>query len=339
MPLLGSAPSLTLLAESESDPLFHEAAVWHPGSDSVFFVQNAGAKAAGTGLNKSAIVQRISVSDADALVTRELRGERDPDDWVTVEEVHAEPAIMNPNGGILLDDGGVIFAGEGMGESVPSALYLMNPRAPYNTTVLLNNYFGRQFNSLNDVAVLKGGAWVYFTDVDYGHVQDFRAPVNIRRQVYRFHLRSGVVEAVTDAPLRPNDLCFSPSGEWLYVSDTGAALGFVGMDWSLPASIYRFPVKEDGRVGPPELFAYVHVGVPDGVHTDAHGNVYAGAGDGVHVWNPQGTLIGKIYTGETCANFQFTRDGIVILAETHLWYAKLAAKGDCIPGLKAAGAC
>ena len=30
--------------------------------------------------------------------------------------------------------GQIIFAGEGQGEDVPSALYLMNPEKPYNTT-------------------------------------------------------------------------------------------------------------------------------------------------------------------------------------------------------------
>lgn len=30
--------------------------------------------------------------------------------------------------------GNIIFAGEGQGEKVPSALYLMNPVEPYNTT-------------------------------------------------------------------------------------------------------------------------------------------------------------------------------------------------------------
>lgn len=30
--------------------------------------------------------------------------------------------------------GNIIFAGEGQGENIPSALYLMNPVEPYNTT-------------------------------------------------------------------------------------------------------------------------------------------------------------------------------------------------------------
>lgn len=134
MNIIGDDPSLTLLATSEVDPIFHEAAVWHPGTDSVFFAQNAGAKAAGTGLAKSAILQRISLSEAEELVQKEKRGERRQGEEVHVERVDAHPTVVNPNGGILYNDNGVIFAGEGRGEDVASALYLMNPRPPYNTT-------------------------------------------------------------------------------------------------------------------------------------------------------------------------------------------------------------
>lgn len=65
-----------------------------------------------------------------------------------------------------------------------------------------------------------------------------------------------------------------------------------------------------------------------GVHTDSKGNVYAGCNDGVHVWNPSGKLIGKIYTGTVAANFQFAGDGrMVITGQTKLFYATLAASG------------
>lgn len=30
--------------------------------------------------------------------------------------------------------GNIVFAGEGQGDDITSALYLMNPNAPYNTT-------------------------------------------------------------------------------------------------------------------------------------------------------------------------------------------------------------
>ena len=34
---------------------------------------------------------------------------------------------------------------------------LVEPNAPYSTAVVLDNFFGCPFNSLNDVEVLKGG--------------------------------------------------------------------------------------------------------------------------------------------------------------------------------------
>lgn len=40
--VIGPNPSLTLLAQTESDPVFHEAFVWYPPTNEVFFVQNAG---------------------------------------------------------------------------------------------------------------------------------------------------------------------------------------------------------------------------------------------------------------------------------------------------------
>lgn len=65
-----------------------------------------------------------------------------------------------------------------------------------------------------------------------------------------------------------------------------------------------------------------------GIHCDNKGNVYAGCGDGVNVWNPSGVLLGKIFTGRTAANFQFTGDGrMIIMGATHLYFATLGAKG------------
>jgi gluconolactonase len=51
----------------------------------------------------------------------------------------------------------------------------------------------------------------------------------------------------------------------------------------------------------------------------------------VQVWNPSGKLIGKIYIGRTTANFQFAGDGrMLIMGETQLFYATLAAKGSFV---------
>lgn len=67
--------------------------VWYPPTDEVFFVQNAGAKAAGTGLLKSNIIQKIALSQAEAVSSK-----RNASDRVDVVTVDAQPPILNSNG-------------------------------------------------------------------------------------------------------------------------------------------------------------------------------------------------------------------------------------------------
>ncbi|KAK1856626.1 evolved d-pantonohydrolase [Colletotrichum chrysophilum] len=318
--VIGPNPSLTLIATSDTDPIFHEAVVWNPPTEEVFFVQNAGAPAAGTGLNKSSIIQKISLAEAEAVRTGSRAN-------ATVTVVPSQPQVINPNGGTNYK-GNIVFAGEGQGDDITSALYLMNPVAPFNTTVLLNNYFGRQFNSLNDVVINPRNGELYFTDTLYGFLQDFRPPPGLRNQVYRYNFETGAVAVVADDFTLPNGLTYSPDGKKAYVTDTGIALGFYGRNLSSPASVYSFDVNEDGTWENRKTFAYTASFIPDGVHTDSVGRVYAGCGDGVHVWNPSGKLIGKIYTGTTAANFQFAGNGrMIITGQTKLFYVTLAASG------------
>ncbi|KAI8244592.1 Gluconolactonase [Colletotrichum sp. SAR 10_96] len=318
--VIGPNPSLTLIATSDTDPIFHEAVVWNPPTEEVFFVQNAGAPAAGTGLNKSSIIQKISLAEAEAVRTGSRAN-------ATVTVVPSQPQVINPNGGTNYK-GNIVFAGEGQGDDITSALYLMNPVAPFNTTVLLNNYFGRQFNSLNDVVINPRNGELYFTDTLYGFLQDFRPPPGLRNQVYRYNFETGAVAVVADDFTLPNGLTYSPDGKKAYVTDTGIALGFYGRNLSSPASVYSFDVNEDGTWENRKTFAYTASFIPDGVHTDSVGRVYAGCGDGVHVWNSSGKLIGKIYTGTTAANFQFAGNGrMIITGQTKLFYVTLAASG------------
>jgi gluconolactonase len=73
------------------------------------------------------------------------------------------------------------------------------------------------------------------------------------------------------------------------------------------------------------LFAFVDVGVPDGIKCDLSGNVYSGCGDGINVWSPGGTLIGKILIEGGAANFCFGRRGeMFVLNEHKLWRVQLA---------------
>lgn len=130
--------------------------------------------------------------------------------------------------------GQIVFLGEGQGDAIAPAIYQLNPYPPYETKgesyprrcesaepissptplptptnppVILDNYFGRQFNALNDVAVNPRNKELYFTDPTYGWFQDFRPAPALPYQVYRFDERTGAVRAVADDFGMPN-------GEW-----------------------------------------------------------------------------------------------------------------------------
>jgi gluconolactonase len=126
-------------------------------------------------------------------------------------------------------------------------------------TVILNNYFGRQFNSLNDVAIHPKNKDIYFTDTIYGYVQDFRPAPGLQDQVYRFNPDTGAVTVVADEFDHPNGrnyfsliqfyffeyllkagLAFSPDGDYVYITDTGISSGFFGLNFTRPASVYVF---------------------------------------------------------------------------------------------------
>ncbi|KAI0420491.1 D-lactonohydrolase [Xylaria grammica] len=325
--VIGPNPTLTLIAQSDTDPIFHEATVWYPPTNEVFFVQSAGAEGTGTGLNKSAIIQKISLAEAEAVSSK-----RNATGQVKVHIVDSNPIVLNPNGAVNYKDN-ILFAAEGQGADKPSELIIMNPREPYNTTVLLNNFFGRQFNSLNDIAIHPRNKDVYFTDPIYGLLQNFRPKEGLPHQVYRYNDKTGAVTVAADGFSQPNGLVFSPSGSHAYIADTGAQAVTWGVNATSPATIYRYDVEDDGTFSNRKAFAYINTGVPDGVHVDTKGRLYAGCGDGVHVYNPAGTLIGKIFLGGASANFNFAGDGgMVICAETYLFYAKIAVTSGAYTG-------
>jgi gluconolactonase len=258
--VIGENPSMTTIATSESDPIFHEAVTWHPERDEVFFVQNAGAPAAGTGLNKSSIIQKISLADAEKVRNGSLSA-------VPITVVNtSNPQVINPNGGTNYK-GNIIFVGEGQGNNVPSAVYMMNPEPPYNTTTLINNYFGRQFNSLNDLVINPTNSDLYFTDTLYGFLQDFRPFPQIREQVYRYNFDTGALTVVADGFGHPNGITISPDGRKAYVTDTGLVNGFYPMNTTAPASIYSFDIAADGTFDNRKTFAFVPAFVPDGTYS------------------------------------------------------------------------
>ena len=125
----------------------------------------------------------------------------------------------------------------------------------------------------------------------------------------------------------------------MYITDTAALQAHgtpangqnISVNPRLPATIYSYDVVDDGtRLANRQMFAYCDSGVPDGIKCDTAGRVYSGCGDGIHVWDASGTLLGKIYVGSVVANFNFTKDGIFAMAEERLFFIELSAEGTLV---------
>jgi len=191
---------------------------------------------------------------------------------------------------------------------------------------LADNYKGKRLNSPND-GVLKSNGDIYFTDPPYGLPMRENDP---RREldhfgVYRISKSTGELTLITTELARPNGIGFSPDEKTLYVaqSDPNKAI------WM------AFPVKDDGTVGPGKLFYDAtdqvgkHPGLPDGLSVDTNGNVWASGPGGIYVFNSQGVLLGRIYTGDRTSNCCFGEDGssLFITANSNLCRVRTNAVG------------
>ncbi len=127
--------------------------------------------------------------------------------------------------------------------------------------------------------------------------------------------------------VRPNGLAFSPDEKLIYVADTGATHFENG-----PRCIRRFAVSQDGRsLKGDGIFAESTAGLFDGFRVDRHGRVWASTNEGVHCFDPDGTLIGKILIPEIVANVTFggaKRNRLYICGTTSLYAVLLMTNGS-----------
>ena len=81
-------------------------------------------------------------------------------------QLNLPDSIQITNGGTGPYHSSLVLVTSGFG-SLPPSVALVNPRSPNNVTVLLDNYYGRQFNSLNDIKIHRPSGSFLFTDVSY----------------------------------------------------------------------------------------------------------------------------------------------------------------------------
>ena len=192
---------------------------------------------------------------------------------------------------------------------------------------LADRYEGKRLNSPNDLILLANGD-ILFTDPAYGLPKTFDDPARELpfTGVYRLS-PNGAVSLLVKDQTAPNGIALSSDGKTLYVANSDPKRAV----WM------AYEMRGDGTVGAGRVFfdatAWVgpaKPGLPDGMKLDSKGNLFATGPGGLHVFAPDGTLLGTIDTGVPTANCGWGGDGstLYITANTALFRLRTTTKGQ-----------
>lgn len=179
--------------------------------------------------------------------------------------------------------------------------------------VLAERWEGKRLNAPNDIVVTRGGH-VYFTDPAFGSQADSRELDFFG--VYHINPK-GEMELIAKPQGRPNGVTLSPDGKLLYVANSDER------------NVRAYDIGRDGKVSNERVVIADIDGPPDGIRTDANGNIYVTANQ-LYVYGTDGKRKGTINTPEKPANCTFG-DGdlmtLYITARTSLYKVRLDVKG------------
>ncbi len=173
---------------------------------------------------------------------------------------------------------------------------IVRAEADGSVTELATHYAGKELNSPNDIVVKRDGS-IYFTDPGFGRMEYYGKPREQQltyQGVYRLDPESRALTLLVSGFDQPNGLCFSVDESQLFVNDT------------MRAHVRVFDVDENGTLDKGRVWAEVtgdRDGVPDGMKVDSEDNLYVTGPGGIHVFGPDATSLGVIYTPQGCANF------------------------------------
>ena len=184
-----------------------------------------------------------------------------------------------------------------------------------NTTVLIDNYSGKKFNSPNDVCVSTNDN-IYFTDPPYGILTDYEGYPGQQEyggcNVFSYNPNTNKLEVVIDDLIRPNGITLSPDENKLYVADTGENI----------KHLYSYDLI-DGKVSNKKLIYDFKHFFSDGFRCDKDGNIWTSAGKAIKCFDKNFSLIGQIKIPELVSNCEFggPEGNILFITDTTSLYS------------------
>jgi len=206
--------------------------------------------------------------------------------------------------GLLLDQQGrLVMCQHGDRRVARMTTPINQPTSKFET--IIGQYEGKRFNSPNDATYDRAGN-LYITDPPYGlegNVNDPAKEIDFQG-VYRYST-SGELTLIADDIPRPNGIGLSLDESKLYVANSEGTPQWTVIDLSPegePSNQRVFHHDQDAQGD----------GAPDGLKIDNTGNIWATGPGGVWVFAPDGTVLGKIKTGEKTSNCAFNADKSIL---------------------------
>ncbi|MDX2431642.1 MAG: SMP-30/gluconolactonase/LRE family protein [Bacteroides sp.] len=211
--------------------------------------------------------------------------------------IEAREGESGSNGLLLDPEGKLVLCQHGDRRMASMNASLAEPEP--NFTTLADKWEDKKFNSPNDAVFSKSGE-LFFTDPAYGMELGFDDP---NREmdftgVFRLHT-GGEVSLVTNKLSAPNGIALSPDEKHLYVANSGRSSGLI---WEI------FDRASDGSYTNERLFYDAGPagdslrGAPDGLAVRSDGIIFATGPGGVWIFEPDGTHLGIVRTGQATSN-------------------------------------
>lgn len=312
--IIGESPNSPQLISQRDELFADEAGVWVPDKNQVWFTSS-------------------TVNNAGNLSILDLGTSK-------IFRPNTSIPLVTPNGGYYFE-GKVYFTGQGT-TTVEPCIYAIDIHT-YETTIVINSYFGLRFGGPNDLTWARRRSrdgkksFMFFSDEPQSYVFAGGLPPMLPNAVWRYDPEDeSIVPVISRADiLVPNGVAVNADSSKLYVTDTPFAAAYLPAETPSSGSpaIFSFELDEDGFPVNKRMLGIARSGIPDGIKVDDAGRIWTGEGEGIVVRNSRGKVLGVFnseiflenYQNEPpIANFALADDTLVVLAMQRVWTLKLA---------------